>query len=81
MGETENFEEKVQEEEPENQVVEGLLGKYQKDWQEKLPSNIDPEMVDLFLGNDGLWYWHLKPPFIKDKGEKEKYEEEKEQWE
>lgn len=82
MGTKEGFSEefKEPEEQTDNQIVEGVVGKYNEDWQEKLPAEVKPEMVDLFLGNDGLWHWHLKPDFIKDEEEKKKYLTEKENW-
>lgn len=62
------------------QIIEGLIGKYRENFQEKLPSGITPEMVDLFLGNDGLWYWHLRPEFIEDEKERNRYITERGQW-
>ncbi|NCO15128.1 hypothetical protein COW77_00360 [Candidatus Wolfebacteria bacterium CG18_big_fil_WC_8_21_14_2_50_39_7] len=67
------------EEKPEEQTIEGFIGEYQ-DWQKKLPPNIKPEMVDLFLGSDGLWHWHLRPEYIQDEQERKKYEMKRSQW-
>jgi hypothetical protein len=64
----------------EKQMVEGVIGELPVGWKEKLPADIKPEMVDLFLGNDNLWRWHLKPEFIKDEKEREKYKIEREKW-
>ncbi|PIU98690.1 hypothetical protein COS61_00010 [Candidatus Wolfebacteria bacterium CG03_land_8_20_14_0_80_40_12] len=69
------------EKKPEKQIIEGLIGKYDKDWQKKLPAGINPKMVDLFIGKDGLHYWHLKSSEIEDEEEKRKYGREKEIWE
>ncbi|MFH0852097.1 MAG: hypothetical protein V1845_00600 [bacterium] len=83
----EKFEDRQQEEKEEpKKIAEGAIGKYDDNWQDKLPLGIKKEEVDLFLGSDGLWHWHLKPEFIEgeedkeDKEEREKYEEEKEKW-
>ena len=64
----------------ENQIAEGFIGQYKEDIQDKLPSGITKEMVELFLGSDGLWHWHLKPEFIGDEEEKREYEDEKVKW-
>jgi hypothetical protein len=69
----------LQPEKPEEQIVEGFVGEYQ-DWQKKLPADIQPEMVELLLGNDGLWHWHLRADYIKDDQERKKYEIERKQW-
>jgi len=68
------------EKEPEKEAIEGFIGKYNENWQEKLPPGIKPEMVERVLERDG-WHWHLKPEFIKDEKEREKYLAEKRQWE
>lgn len=62
------------------QIIEDVIGESPAAWKEKLPADIKPEMVDLFLGNDNLWRWHLKPEYIKDEKEREKYKIEKENW-
>ena len=64
----------------ERQIIEGLIGEYQENFQEKLPAGITQKMVDSFLGPDGRWHWHLKSPFIKDIEERERYRRDKEQW-
>jgi hypothetical protein len=62
-------------------LVEGVIGKDDKNWYEKLPLGVKKEQVEEFLGHDGLYHWHLKPEFIEDEKEKEKYKEESEKWE
>jgi len=64
----------------EKQTISGIIGKSLEKWGVNLPQGISPEMVDIFLGNDGLWHWHLKPEFIKDEKQREIYQKEKEQW-
>lgn len=80
MKEIKNFQEKEQEKEPESQIIEGIIGESPQDWEKKLPPDILPEMVDRFLGNDNLWYWHLKPGYIKNEKEREEYKLEREKW-
>lgn len=87
MEEIKNFtqEQKKQTEEqakemPEKQVVAGVVGKSMDDLEKNLPDGIKPDMVDKFLGNDNLWYWHLKPEYIKDEKEKQEYNHEREIW-
>ena len=66
-------------EEP-KQMLEGIIGKIQDNWQKNLPPEIEEDMVDVFLGSDGLYHWHLKPEFIKDEQERKKYKAEKNMW-
>lgn len=56
--------------------IEGFIGDYDKNWRQRLPVGIKPEMVELNLERDG-WHWHLRPEFIKDEEEKQKYLAEK----
>ncbi|MFH0852105.1 MAG: hypothetical protein V1845_00640 [bacterium] len=72
--------ENQKEEEKTKEVIEGVIGEYEDNWHKKLPAGIKKEEVDLFLGKDGLWHWHLKPEFIADADERKKYVEEKDTW-
>lgn len=67
---------------PENkeQIIEGVIGKSLEGWEKKLPEGVKPEMADTMLGGNGFWLWHLKPEYIKDEHEREKYKCEKDQW-
>ena len=62
------------------QIIEGDLGKSQDHWQERLPANIKPEIVDILLGSDGNWHWHLKPKYIEDENIRKAYQEERQLW-
>lgn len=64
----------------EKQIIEGLIGNNPKDVEKVLPAGLTPEMVDKVIGHDGLYHWHLKPEYIEDEEEREKYQDEKEQW-
>lgn len=66
--------------EQEKQIVEGVVGEFPTEWRKKLPAGVTPEMVDIYLGNDNLWHWHLKEAYIEDEEEREKYKKEKEMW-
>ncbi len=74
MEKMENFQEN------EKQIIEGAIGNSLDGWHEKLPADITPDMVDLFLGNTNSWHWHLKSEYIKNEQEKEKYEAERNAW-
>jgi hypothetical protein len=76
----EKFEDQQQEKRDESKkIIEGVIGKYEDNWPEKLPAGLKKEEVNLFLGHDG-WHWHLKPEFIEDEQERSKYKEEMERW-
>ncbi len=76
----ENFQEKQPEAEKEKQIIEGVIGEHQKNYQDKLPPGIKQEMTEPFLGPDNLWRWHLKSDYIKDEEERKKYANERKQW-
>lgn len=80
MEKEKNLQEKESKTQEEKQVCEGLIGKYQEGWQKRLPAGIKPDDVDLFLGSDGLWHWHLKPDLINDEKERERYKTERKRW-
>ncbi len=77
MEKIKNHQEKELNKEEKRQIIEGLIV---ENWQKKLPPGITEDMVEQFLGNDGLWRWHLKPEFIKDEKEREQYKAERGQW-
>jgi hypothetical protein len=62
------------------QIIAGIIGESIEDWEKKLPAEIQPDMVDRFLGSDKLWHWHLKPEHIKDERKKQEYNQEREIW-
>lgn len=64
----------------ENQIVEGFIGQYKEDIQNELPLGVTNEMIELFLGNDGFWHWHLRAEFIRDEEKKGEYRNEKARW-
>ncbi len=79
----ENFQQKKSESAEsaeEKQVIEGIIGKYRKNFQDILPVGVNQEMTDMFLSEKDTWKWHLRPEYIKDEGEREKYLKERNQW-
>jgi hypothetical protein len=80
MEKIRNFQEKQPEKELESQVIEGIIGESPEGWEKKLPPDISSEMVDILLGNDNLWHWHLRPEYIKNEKERERYKFEREKW-
>ncbi len=52
-------------------------------WSKILPEGITLGDVDLFIkkeGENNKWFWHLKPKFIEDEKEREKWIQEKLIW-
>ena len=59
---------------------EGMIGTYDDHWPERLPQRLTAGDVVPFLGNDGLWHWHLKPEKIRDEKLREKIEAQTRMW-
>lgn len=53
---------------------EGMIGKYDDHWPERLPQRLTAADVIPFLGDDGLWHWQLKPEKIRDEKLRKKIE-------
>ncbi len=64
----------------EEQIIEGAIGEYRKDYQDILPLGVKQKMTEMFLGDDNRWHWHLRPQYIKDEAEKKRYMIERVQW-
>lgn len=76
-----NMEKPKQEEKGEiKQIIEGVIGEMDDNWPKILPPHIKKEEVDLFIGKDKQWHWHLKPEYIEDEEQREKYKEDKNCW-
>jgi|GEM_PF-6505573 len=64
----------------EEQVVEGKIEDI-NNIEKSLPPGVDASMVETYLNKDGQWWWHLRPEYIKDKKEREKWKKEEKIWE
>lgn len=70
------------------QQVEGMLFDYtsmgpdelREYLMKRLPAGVLPEQVDVLIGNDGKWRWHLRPENIKDEETRKEYENERKIW-
>ncbi len=61
------------------QIIEGAMEKF-GDFS-GLPEGVNKDMVDIYLGNDGKYHWHLRPEYIADEKEKKNYSKERNDWE
>jgi anti-sigma regulatory factor (Ser/Thr protein kinase) len=59
---------------------EGIIGKNDDHWPDRLPKRLKREDVELFDGSDGQWHWHLRPHMIKDPIRRQAYIKERNQW-